>query len=181
MKTVPSTPTGTHTVSSVLAFLESQLESNGPDAVLAVLVERNGKPLTKRLLAKLPGGEERWLINDHAGMTHLVERGYLRSNGNRGMSLLMAYDVKNITIDSTWVEEHNPAYFKGRRERNAERNFALRNPSMAALMAERLNAYADAKVKLDEAKAALDEHIDHVFSADRYEWERMCGAREERS
>lgn len=182
MKTVPSTPTGTHTVSSVLAFLESQLESNEPDAVLAVLVERNGKPLTKRLLAKLPGGEAEWRLSQTAGMFHLETRNYGRSDGNTGIHLLIAYQITNVMIDAAWIEEHNPAYFEGRRNRNALRDATMGDPVLLQSMADALNSYEAAKAKLDEAAVRLEALTGYgkAFSPDSCDWEKICGAREEK-
>jgi hypothetical protein len=171
-----------HTAKSVREFLLSQRESDEPDAVLAILKAHNYKPLTKRLLAKLPGGEERWRLSQFATMTHLETRDYARSGGNTGIHLLMAYATTNVTIDAAWIEKNNPAYFKGRRERNASRDAAASNPDLLSCMANRLNAYAEAKSELDEAKLHLDAATSHgqPFSSDSYEWERLCGAREEK-
>ena len=169
-----------HTIKTVRDFLLSQRESDEPDEVLAVLKVHDGKQLTKRLLAKLPGGEERWRLSQFATMTHLETRDYGRSGGNTGIHLLLAYALKNVMIDAAWIEEHNPAYFKGRRERNAQRDRAAAGGSVLALMVDRLNGYASAKVKLDEAKKQLDALTDTSFAADSYDWERLCGAREEK-
>jgi hypothetical protein len=173
-----------HTVKSVRAFAESQRESDEPDAILEILKAHDGKPLTKRLLAKLPGGEERWFLHHTAGMmTHLEEREYLRSEGSRGMHLLLARETKNVTVSATWIEEQNPAYFAGRRERNASRDKIsnIHVSAIAQLMADRLNEYEEAKAKLDEAKANLDKLTDGPFAADRYDWEKLCGARKGKS
>ena len=169
----------THTIATVRAFLQTQRESDEPDEVLAILKQHDGKQLTKRLLAKLPGGEERWKLSQFATKTHtthLESRDYGR--------MLIAYQTTNVTIDAAWIEEHNPAYFKGRRERNAlrDKHLNIGGGSVAQLMADRLNAYEDAKEKLDAAKADLDSLIEYgkPFSPDQYDWERLCGAREEK-
>jgi hypothetical protein len=49
------------------------------------------------------------------------------------------------------------------------------------LMADVLNNYESAKAKLDEAKAQLDKLTDKDFSADKYDWERLCRVREDKS
>jgi hypothetical protein len=172
-----------HTIATVLAFLKAQRESDEPDAILEILKQHDGKPLTKRLLPKLPGGEERWRIIQHATMTHLETRDYGRTGGNTGIHLLMAYQTTSVVIDAAWVEEHNPAYFKGRRERNEKRDRAMSDSALLQSMAHRLNSYATAKARLDEVKVKLDELTSYEapFSPDSYEWERMCGAREDRS
>ena len=174
----------THTIATVRAFLQTQRESDEPDEVLAILKQHDGKQLTKRLLAKLPGGEERWKLSQFATVTRLETRDYGRIDGNAGIHLLIAYQTTNVTIDAAWIEEHNPTYFKGRRERNALRDKQLNigGGSVAQLMADRLNAYEDAKEKLDAAKADLDSLIKYglPYSPDQCDWERLCGAREEK-
>ena len=172
----------THTIKTVRDFVLSHRESDEPDEVLAVLRANDGKPLTKRLLAKLPGGEARWSISQFATMTHLETHDYRRSGGNTGIHLLMAYEVKNVTIDTGWVEERNPGYFAGRRARNALRDAAADDPGLLQAMADTLNSYEAAKAKLDEAAKQLDAFTGYgqPFSADSYDWERLCGAREEK-
>ena len=171
-----------HTVESVSAELKRNRESEEPDAILAILKAHDGKQLTKRLLAKLPGGEDRWLIRQIASMTSLEDRDYLHSQGNRGIHLLVAYQLTNVRIDAAWVEEHNAAYFVGRRERNASRLALLNSsPALRQSMADALNGYAAAKAQLDAAKRQLDGLTGYgkPFAADEFTWERLCGAREE--
>ena len=170
------------TASDVQATLQAHRESEEPEVVLAVLRAEDGKPLTKRLLPKLPGGEERWLIRQVAGMTCLEDRDYLHSQGKEGFHFLLAYQLKNVKIDAAWVEEHNAAYFGARRARNERRDAAARDPALCAGMADAMNAYAAAKVALTDAKARLDEFtdLDAEFAPDRYDWERLCGARDEK-
>lgn len=169
----------THTIQTIRAFVESQRESDEPDAVLAILKALDGKPLTKRILDKLPGGEERWRLSQFAAMTHLETRDYGRSGGHQGIHLLMAHKTTCVMIDAAWVEDQNPAYFKGRRERNDLRNKVLSSPALLESMAYVLNRYADAKAKLDEAKETLDALTGYglPFSPDSYDWERLWGAR----
>ncbi len=173
----------THTIESVRNFLLSQRESDEPDAVLDILKSQDGKQLTKRLLSKLPGGEERWRLSQFASMTHLETRDYSRSGGNTGIHLLIAYQLTNVTIDAAWIEEHNPAYFAGRRARNASRDAVMADPDVLRDMANTLNAVAMAKTQFEAAKANLDALTTHgaLFAADSYDWERLCGAREEKS
>jgi len=173
-------------------FVLAHRESDEPDAVLAILKAHDGKQLTKRLLAKLPGdtnlsgkpnsGEDRWRIRQVASMTSLEDRAYWSTQGNGGIHLLIAYQLTNVMIDAAWIEEHNPAYFKGRRERNASRDKIVNSSSMLALMADTLNAYAAAKAKLDEARNQLEALTGYgkPFAADQYDWERLCGAREDK-
>ena len=138
-----------HTIATVRATLESRIESDEPDEVLAILKKDDGKQLTKRILEKLPSvgfgaslvsaSGQRWRLSQHAGMIHLETWDYARSGGSTGIHLLMAYAEKSVTIDAAWVEEHNPAYFKGRRERNAARRAALGNHEALTSMALALN------------------------------------------
>ncbi len=170
-------------IDDVRALLMKERESDEPDAILEVLKAHAGKRYTVHLLRKLPGGEERWGYRHVAGMTHLEERDYLRSSGNRGISLLVSYDTSGPhVVDAAWVEEKNPANYKGRRERNAQRDEALKNPALLERMCVALNSYARVQKALDDAKEVLDGLTGYgmPFSADGYDWERMCGAREER-
>jgi hypothetical protein len=171
------------TADDVRARLLAERESDEPDAVLAVLKAHDGKPLTKRLLAKLPGGDARWLIRQVAGMTVLEDRDYLHSQGKRGIHLLMAYQLTGVTIDAAWVEEHNAGYFAARRERNAKRAACAADAALCQRMADTLNAYARAKAALDAAKQALDGLTEYgePFSPDQYGWQRLCGADDEGS
>ena len=175
-----------HTIATVRATLESRIESDEPDEVLAILKKDDGKQLTKRILEKLPSvgfgaslvsaSGQRWRLSQHAGMIHLETWDYARSGGSTGIHLLMAYAEKSVTIDAAWVEEHNPAYFKGRRERNASRRAALGDHAALRSMALALNKYETAKAILETALCTQGG-----FAPDSYEWERLCGAREERS
>ncbi len=62
------------TAAIVRELVLSRLESEEPDAILAIFRADNGKPFTKRILAKLLGGEARWRIEQIANMTHVAER-----------------------------------------------------------------------------------------------------------
>ena len=171
-----------NTLQTVRAFVQSQRESDEPDAILAILATQNGKQLTKRLLAKLPGGEERWRLSQTAGMSHLETRDYGRTGGNAGIHLLIAYQITNVTIDAAVIEEKNPSYFEGRRNRNALRDATMGDPVLLQSMADALNGYAAAKARLDEAKKRLDALTSYgqPFSPDSYDWDGLCGAREEK-
>jgi hypothetical protein len=167
------------TAEDVRAFILAKRESEEPDAILEILRANNGKKYTVHLLRKLPGGEERWRYSGIAGMSHLEER--KRDDG--AISFLTSYDRSGPhVIDAAWVEEHNPAWYLGRRERNAKRDATLADPEALDRMAFALNAYVDAKAALDEAKRNLDKLTGYgePFSPDQYDFERLCGAREER-
>jgi hypothetical protein len=168
-----------YTVEDVRAFILKERESEEPDAILEILRANNGKKYTVHLLRKMPGGEERWRLSGIAGMSHLEER--KRDDG--GISFLTSYDRSGPhVIDAAWVEEHNPAWYLGRRERNAKRDATLADPKMLQDMADALSLYSVAKEALDSAKKNLDRLTSYgqPFSPDEYDWERLCGAREER-
>jgi len=173
--------TTSFTADDVRAKLLAERESDEPDAVLAVLKAHDGKQLTKRLLAKLPGGEARWLIRQVAGMTSLEDRDYLHSSGNRGIHLLVAYQLTSVVIDAAWVEEHNAGYFAARRERNRLREAAAASPEACQHFADTLTAFARSKEALDAARADLDRLTGYgsPFSPDQYGWQQLCGAYEE--
>lgn len=103
------------TAADIQAKLEQEWESDRPDVVLDVLRRHEGKQLTKRLLAKLPGGEAEWFIRHVAGMTCLEDRAYtFNREGNAGISLLMAYRTTNVEIDTKFIVEYNTGYFSAR-------------------------------------------------------------------
>lgn len=170
------------TVEKVRNVLESNLESDEPDAILEILRKYEGKQLTKRILPHLPGGAERWYIRNCAGMTSLEDREYLRHNGGRGISLLVAHQTINVTIDTAKIIALNTAYFTARVERNSKRREALKSGGLCGLMSDLLNEVAAAQAKLDKAKAELTKVTGYgeMMSPDQYEWERLAGIREER-
>jgi hypothetical protein len=163
------------TVETVRSILTTRMESEVVDEILAILKTMDGKPLTKRILPKLPGDEERWCITQSAGMTSLEEKSYRRTSGNTGVSLLMAYATANVVIDAKFVEERNPAWFEGRRERNAERRRALEMPAVLALAESLLNDVIRARAALAAAEARLSALTSYKepLSADRYAWEEL--------
>ena len=165
----------TITTETVRETLKARMESEVPEAVLEVLKAENGKLLTKRLLAKLPGGEAEWRIRAEAGMAHLETWTYCRSGGKTGICLLLDYCMKNVIIHAAWVEEHNAAYFAARRVRNTEREAALRNQLACGLLAEKLNRVAKAREELAKAEVELHELTGYgkAFGPDQYTWEAL--------
>jgi hypothetical protein len=115
-------------------------------------------------------------------MTSLETWDYTRSQGNRGVHLLVAYDVKNVTIDAAFLEERNAAYYGARRERNAARAAVLADPAVLYELAVRVNAVREARERLAAAEEALEELSGYgkAFSADQYEIERLAGKGERR-
>lgn len=167
-------------ISQVKAVLESQMESDEPDAILEILKKQEGKQITKRTLALLPGGAERWFIRDNIGMLHLEDREYRCHNGGKGISLLIAHHTKNVMIDTAKIVERNTAYFKGRIERNAKRRAALADGSLLGRFADAMTLVLDAVQQLEEETKNLQMFIGYGarMSPDQYEWERLAGIRE---
>ena len=165
-------------VGEVRDMIASHVEDDEtPEAVLAIFKQHDGKQFTKRLLAKLPGGEERWRIGQTAGMTSLETWDYCRSGGRQGSHFLVAYETKNVEIDAAFLEERNPAQFSARRERNAERKARLADPESLTLLADRISAVRAAREQLAAAEAALEELSGYgkAFGADQYEIEALSG------
>jgi hypothetical protein len=162
------------TTEQVRAFVASKQESDLPDEVLKVFKAQAGKPFSKRILDKLPGGAERWTITQVTNMTNLEEYDR-RSRGNRGISLLVAYAVKNIVIDPVFLEEKNPGYFSARRERNRKRVEVMNDIVKIRDMAATMNQVIDAHKALEAALVGLDNLISYGkdFSPDQYDWEKI--------
>jgi hypothetical protein len=145
----------TFTEAEVAKMLADRREPDVPMDVLRVLKENDGKPLTKRLLVKLPGGEASWYINHIASMTQLRTTDlYERSRGVNGYSFLLAYQTKNVVIDAAWVVEHNPAYFGAREDRNSARDRI--KASDIRELTETLNGVARARKELATAEGRLE-------------------------
>ena len=163
----------------VRALVLARMESDIPDEILAALKPHDGKPLTVRHLALLPGGAERWMLHKHAGMISIEERDYRRTQGSRGTSLLVAYSEKNVIIDCAFLVEKNPAYFVARVERNAKRQASLANLGSADL-ANRINAVIQAREELSRAEAHMSDLTNEygtgsgAFSPDRYAFEALA-------
>lgn len=167
------------TVEDVIAVVKERMESNAPDAILAVLKEHEGKQLTKRILPKLPGGEAEWLIRQNARMTHLENRSCQRSQGSApgGISFLMAYSEKNVMIDVKFVLEYNKCYFAAREERNAKRMQVLKSPVLSTQMAEVMNEVLAARKALAKAEGRMAELTKYgePFSPDDYVFQKLAG------
>jgi len=165
------------TADQVRALLEERMESSEPDAILEVLRKHAGKPLTVRILDKLPGGQERWRIRREFGMANLETRDYRQTHGRGGMSILLAHSDTNVLIDPAYIERHNTSYFEARVERNAKRLATKTDPAACERMAERLNRLLEARAALAQAEAALAEltGFDQPFSPDSTQWDRLSG------
>jgi len=191
------TPRPRFTAAIVRELVLSRLESEEPDAILAIFRAQDGKPFTKRILAKLPGGEARWHIDTIANMTHVSEREVQareplveeahRAVGRRPLErmrtrLLVAHRVSGITIDAEALFKLNASYFEGRIARNAKRRAAATDEALCGKLADALNRYVAARAECDAAERTIRSFIGYgePFSPDDYEIERDCGMREEK-
>lgn len=128
---------GTHE-SRLRDMIQAKMEDTAtPDAILAYLKTREGKPITKRDVDKLKEslGDSTIYLSTRYGMTHLEWGNYHASGGRKGGSLLLAYQDKNVRIDSSFVEAMNACYYAAARERNAQRAAVLANPELIARLA----------------------------------------------
>jgi hypothetical protein len=146
-----------HNAASVAATIKASLESNEPDAILNALGPYAGKNITTRLEKVLPEG---WSLQRFYGWTQLVNDEYRRQSGNRGIRLILARTEASVPLDLAFVESENPAYFAGRRERNADRLAALSNLPRLTALADAMNAVEEAEAKLAAAKHQYDETIE---------------------
>jgi hypothetical protein len=164
------------TVGDVLDIINRNWESDLPDSVLEVWKQNEGKPLTKRILAKLPGGEDRWRFWQTAGMTNLEEKVYSNTNGNNGLSLLLAHRLTNITIDSAELVTRNTHAFAARKERNAKRENARAYSLDLAGITTAINAVRKARAELAEAESLLETYTGYGcnFSPDSYDIKALC-------
>lgn len=148
-----------HTVETLTALITARQESDLPDQILAALAPLAGKAITTRLLDKLPGGRDTWRLVREYGWTHLINESYWRTrNGHTaadGVRIMLARSEASVPLDLAFVEAENPAYFAGRRERNADRASALQSPDRLAAVAQAMNAVDAAREALTAAEATL--------------------------
>lgn len=173
-----------HTANTVADLIQEHWESDLPDAVLEALRPLDGKPVTKRLLDKLPGGKDVWILERAYGMTQIKNRVYSQSQGSAkgGISLLLAHREDAFPLDVNKVEKENPAYFSGRRERNHARMEARNNRELLQQMADVMNDAERAQAALANARKCFEALAGYgePFSPDRYDLERACGLDETR-
>lgn len=166
-----------HTRQSVHDLIQSRWESDEPDKVLEALRPFDGKPITTRLLDKMPGGRERWRLRREYGMTHLETLTYLRSGGDAGTSLLFNWTEASVPLEWAQLEERNAAYFKGRRERNHARMEAMNTRETLDDIAEAMNDAEQAIEQLQLAQERIEELTDYgtPLNPERYAIEKACG------
>lgn len=170
-----------HTRDSVSELIFANWESDLPDRVLEALRPLDGKPITTRILAKMPALPESdgWRLRREYGMTHLQTLSYLRSDfrAKHAISLLLAHSEASVPLDCTYVVERNTAYFEARVRRNHARMEARNDRELLDVTAvvmneieiaiDRLHRVAEHFTKLTEYGTVLDP--------DRYTLARACG------
>jgi hypothetical protein len=173
----------THTHQTVRDILQANWESDLPDKVLDALRPLDGKPVTKRLLDKLPGGKEEWILERAYGMTQLKNRAYVdhSGSGKGGVSLLLDHREDAFPLDVARMVEKNPAYFSARVERNHARMEAMNTKPLLDAMANVMNRIEQAAAELIAAKEAFEVLTEYgkPFRPDNFDLERACGLRKE--
>lgn len=164
------------TAEDVRDLVSSNWEDDLPDTILELFKREAGKPFSKRILAKLPGGEAEWCIRKIAGMTNLENRTYRGSSGRKGYSFLVHYDSDaGSLVNPERFQLHNSCYFAARIQRNGRRLVAKNDPEGCAAMAFVVNRVATARKELKAAEArfaALTESGEQ-FNPDRNELEKL--------
>ena len=168
-----------HTIHTVSELVREQWESDFADKVADALRPFDGKMVTTRMLAKLPGGADAWRLRRQYGMTHLettkYDGGYL--NGD-GLSILLYHSEQSQPLDLRKVmEDHNPAYWDARRKRNHARMELINTREALQALADAMNAAEQAAARLEQAAAQIDRLTDYdeLGSPDRYDIMRACG------
>jgi len=146
------------TPEQIRSLVETGIEPAEPQtAILGYLRAHDGKKLTKRDLPGLAkvANDPGIMIRTVAGMTNIETSDYRRSDGGRGVSLLIAYALGAVTIDAAWVEERNACYFSARERRNEARAKVLADPSTPntsnafAELAEAINTLNRARATIE--------------------------------
>ena len=164
------------TSEEIRAEIESRIESDEPDLILAVVKKLNGKPVSIRILDKLPGGRERWWLRKEYGMTHIEENRYVSPAKERSYnySYLVGHSEGGLIWDVTDFEARNPGYYAGRNERNEARTKALNDPNLLERFAEACNDVTRRKAMLEEAVAAFNSFLAYglPLSPDNYYFQK---------
>lgn len=167
-------------------LIQENWESELPDKVLEALRPFDGKPITTRMLSKLPvsSPDNPWRLRREYGMTHLVTLDYLRYSGNKGgISLLLCHTESSIPLNVREVEEKNPAYFSARKQRNHARMEAMNTRELLDGAVTAANRVAHALAELQDAIRDLDDRFTGYgkpLSQDRYDIERAIGLRDDK-
>lgn len=147
------------TIESLRNIINNQMESDFPDELLAALKEKEGKRFDKRIVDFLKNKfPDRNIYR--GGVTSYFES--ITYDGNRSGITIYYYSSDHVgTINTKWIEEHNVAYFKARRERNAGRLQLLNSPSHLALIVDRHNTMiATYNIYVNATKAFTESYSD---------------------
>jgi hypothetical protein len=168
-----------HTVESVAALIQANIEPQTAEAVLAALKPLEGQFITTRVLDKLPGGRVEWRMNRNLGWTEIKNRAYV-ANKRDGVCLILARSEASVPLDTAFIERENAQYFEQRRHRNQLRAQALANPALLTRVAFLMNEIEDLNHKQALAKKQFAVFLSHgePLSPDQYELERACGLRD---
>jgi len=173
---------GKHTASSIASLISNEVEPDNAEHVLAALTPYHGKPISTRLLDRLPGGRVEWTLRKQYGWTEIVNRADRQTRGDSrdAIRIILARSEASVPLDVPWVERENARYFAGRRERNRLRAVALADNPMLTRMAFTMNEIEDLHVKLAFAKKTFAALVDDgtPLHPDRYVLEEACGLRE---
>jgi hypothetical protein len=171
-----------HTLDTLTALIRKNIEPGTAELVLDALRVIDGQLITTRVLDKLPGGRVEWRLSRQMGYTEIRNRAYISSQGSSpdGVCLTLARSEASVPLLTTWVERENPAYFAGRRERNALREKALSDPPMLSKLAALMNEIEEINARLACAETRFSEFVDYgqPCHPDKYDLERACGLRE---
>ena len=110
------------TIELLRSFISEQMESEFPDEILAALKDKEGKRFDKRVVdflrAKFPDKNIRKTERfNHDSISY--------SGCESGLTMYYGGMEHTGTVNTQWIEEHNIAYFKARRERNNSRRALL--------------------------------------------------------
>lgn len=150
----------TATPEELARVVESKLEdTDTPAAILAILKTKEGKKLDKRVIdklnAELPGlNIRKGLV---ASMTKIIYGDYYQTDGAKGGNLLIGYD--SDTIDTNWILEKNPAYFRAALQRNSERRAFLADPLSHQMICQELEKIEALQREIQCCKAAINLYM----------------------
>lgn len=171
----------THTRESVRLLIESRIESDMPDRVLASLKKFDGKPITMRIEKHMNAVEPtssglRWRLMRHYGWTSLKTL-YVSSaalvDGRYNVDLMLARSEGAVPLDLAWVEKENGGYFEARRERNRKRVETINSFGTLNALALAMNDAEAAMVRYADVKSRYTDLARGL--PDDYELQKACG------
>jgi hypothetical protein len=173
-----------HTPASVAALITKNIEPATAEEVLVALMPLDGQLITTRLLDRLPGGRVEWRLARHYGWTEIKNRAYISTGGEHreGICLILARSEASVPLDVALVERENPAYYSGRRQRNALRLAALANAELLSRIALLMNEIEDSNGirAAQQRQFAAFVNTGEPLNPDQYDLERACGLRQEK-